>query len=77
MAKVIGSADLAGDPGLQDPHLGRDLGDLAGPLRDRAHLERVAGDRGDRAADPLFGHGDLEEPAAELFVGHVSAGSAG
>ena len=51
-----------------------DLGDLAGTLTHRAHLERVAGDLGDRVPDALFGNGDLEELAAEFFVRHVVMG---
>ncbi len=63
-------ADVTGQAGLLNPDFGRHLGDFAGALRHRAHLEFVTGDRGDRTADTVFGHGDLEELATELFVGH-------
>ena len=67
-------ADLPGDPWLHDPDLGGHLGDLARALAHRPHLERVSSDSADRSADAVFCHCGLEEPAPELFVGHVVIG---
>ncbi len=74
MANVIVSPTSRVTRGSWILDLGGDLRDLARTLTHRAHLERVAGNPGNRVPDALFGNGNLEELAAELFVRHVVMG---
>src|SRR5438445_10253879 len=64
----------SGHPWIHDPDLGGHLGELARALGDGPNLEGVSRDRGDRSADSLFADGDVEELAAEFFIGHVVVG---